>query len=131
MVRQFFDVDDSWDVACYYDVHPCNIGEVAEAIASVGGDGSMAKHLSEPNTGLTYTSMRRRTTVMAMSYATSTDELYDTIQHELKHAVEHIGERFGVDSKGETSAYLQGYLAKRMFPAVAMVVCPKRSHESR
>jgi hypothetical protein len=50
--------------------------------------------------------------------------MYDTIQHELKHVVEHISEHYNVDSRSERAAYLQGEIARQMFPAAAMCVCP-------
>lgn len=36
---------------------------------------------------------------------------------------------YGVDPKSETAAYLQGEIAKKMFPAVAIAVCPKCHNE--
>jgi hypothetical protein len=45
--------------------------------------------------------------------------------HELKHCVEHISDYYGVNPKSETAAYLQGEIARNLFPAVAMAVCPK------
>lgn len=41
----------------------------------------------------------------------------------------HISEFFGVNPKSEESAYLQGEIARQMFPAAAMVVCPKCNEE--
>ena len=52
-------------------------------------------------------------------------EMFDTIMHELKHCVEHISDYHGVSPKSEEAAYLQGEIARNLFPAVAMAVCPK------
>lgn len=65
-----------------------------------------------------------------ISKATSAEEMYDTIQHELKHLTEHIGEYYGLDPKGEKSAYLQGELGRQMFPAAAIVICPNCRHSA-
>lgn len=61
--------------------------------------------------------------------AVSPEELYDTITHETKHVVEHISSFYDVDPKSEEAAYLQGEISKKMFPAVAMAVCPKCHNE--
>ena len=80
--------------------------------------------LSRANSGYTHTDYGSHVTLTFASRGTSYDELYDTIQHELLHITEHIGTYYGLDPKGEEMAYLQGEIARKMFPAVAMVVCP-------
>ena len=45
--------------------------------------------------------------------------------YETKHAVEHISSYYDVDPKSEQAAYLQGEISKKLFPAVAIAVCPK------
>lgn len=132
MVRQCFDIDSQWSVECLYDVRTGDeLDMVRDALSGAGCDGEAVRDavrvLKDVDTGFTFTNPTERRTVMIASHATSADELYDTIQHELKHAVEHIGGSFAVDSGSETSAYLQGYIAKRMFPAVAFLVCPRCS----
>ena len=37
---------------------------------------------------------------------------------------------YGIDPKSEDAAYLQGEIAKKLFPAVAIAVCPK-CHEEK
>lgn len=38
---------------------------------------------------------------------------------------EHISDAYDVDSKSETSAYLQGEISRKMYEAVALTICPK------
>jgi hypothetical protein len=66
---------------------------------------------------------------MFASEADSVDELFDTIVHEVRHATDHIGEYCGLKARGEDSAYLQGEISKKLFPAVAIAVCPKCKNE--
>ena len=84
--------------------------------------------LSGWNGGFTFTSFDDHATYMFIGKADSAEEIYDTCQHEVKHAVEHISEYYKVDSRSEEAAYLQGEISRKMFPAVAMAVCPIR-HE--
>ena len=72
----------------------------------------------------TFSNFDERLTLIFISRATSPEQMYDTIQHELKHATEHIGEFFGVEPQSEESAYLQGELARNMFAAASIAVCP-------
>lgn len=85
--------------------------------------------LSRKNSGYTFTDMDDKYTLMFASEAVSPEELYDTITHETKHVVEHISSFYDVDPKSEEAAYLQGEISKKMFPAVAMAVCPKCHNE--
>lgn len=83
--------------------------------------------LSQPNTGYTYTNYDGHYTLMFVSRATSDAQMYDTIDHEKKHVVEHISDYYGVDPKGEEAAYLAGEIGRLLFPAVAYVLCPRCS----
>ena len=68
-------------------------------------------------------------TLMFASRAESPEEMYDTIDHELKHCVEHISTYYGIDPKSEEAAYLQGEISKNLFPAVSAAVCPICNNE--
>ena len=99
MIKQGFNIGDrDWYVMAYYDIQTIgDLREVEEALTL---------------------------TLIFISRATSPEQMYDTIQHELKHATEHIGEFFGVEPQSEESAYLQGELARKMFAAASIAVCP-------
>ena len=84
----------------------------------------VARTLSEPDTGYTYTDYDGRFTLAFVARGSSPEQFYDTVQHETKHIVEHIGSFYGVDPKSEESAYLQGEVGRMLFPAVAAVLCP-------
>ncbi len=40
------------------------------------------------------------------------------------YIVEHLSEEYGVNPKEELSAYLQGELGRKLFPAASIVLCP-------
>lgn len=125
----FFIGNGDWLVMAFLDISGVrDLNEVYGLLLSAGLPDYKAQEacmvLSRKNKGYTYTDFKSRFTLTFASRGTSYDELYDSIQHELKHIVEHISDYYGVDPKSEESAYLQGEIAKKMFPAVAMVVCP-------
>lgn len=80
--------------------------------------------LSEYNTGYTYTDFNAHTSLMFVSKTTSAEQMFDSILHEVKHLTEHISEYYGLNPHDEVSAYLQGELGRKLFPAAAIVLCP-------
>ena len=115
---------------CYYDIATAeDYAQVEEALIAAGQKPAYAQkvinELLWENTGYTYTRFGEHFTIVCVSHATSYDELYDTAQHELKHVVEHLSSYYGVDPKSERAAYLQGEVARNMYKAVALAVCPK------
>ena len=106
-----------------------DLNEVYLALMSCGCPNDEAQKacmvLSSKNSGYTYTDLEGQYTLMFISKTDSPEEMFDTYDHELKHCVEHISSFYGVNPKSETAAYLQGEIAKKMFPAISMAVCPK------
>lgn len=131
MIRQGFHIGErDWWIMAYYDISTDgNFHEVEEALIAAGQKPAYAQRvvneLMWENAGYTYTKFGEHLTIICVSHATSYDELYDTVQHELKHAVEHLSSYYGVDPKSEKAAYLQGEIAKNMYKAVALLICPQ------
>lgn len=111
-----------------------DLNEVYGSLLSVGFPDYKAREvcmvLSQWNKGYTWTDYEGRYSLVFVSKATSAEQMYDTIQHEEKHIVEHVSSYFDVDPKSEEAAYLQGEVGRLLFPAAAMVVCP-RCHRVR
>lgn len=109
------------------------LNDVYQALLACGCPDDEAQRacmtLSRKNSGYTFTDMEGQYTLMFSSEADTPDELFDTIIHEIRHAADHIGKYYDLQASGEDSAYLQGEIAKRMFPAVALAVCPKCYNE--
>ena len=125
----FYIGERDWWIMVNLNVGEKDLGEVYNALMACGMPNDEAQKacmvLSRKNNGYALTDLDGGYTLMFASEADSPDELYDTIQHELKHTTEHISIFYGLDPKSEEAAYLQGEVAKKMFPAVAMAVCPK------
>ena len=135
MIKQGFHIGErDWWIMAYYLIRTdSDFEEVEEALIAAGQKPAYAQkvvnELMWPNTGYTYTKFGDHLTIICVSEATSFDELYDTIQHETRHAADHIGSYYGLAARGEESAYLQGEIAKKMYKAVALSVCPKCNRE--
>ena len=131
MIQQGFSVGDrDWYVMAAYDIKTRrDLEEVRKTLAAAGCEKYKVDEaisiLQMWNTGFTFSNLKDHFTVVCVSKATSAEQMYDTMQHELKHVVEHISEYYGVDPASEESAYLQGEIGRQMFPVAAMLVCPK------
>jgi hypothetical protein len=125
----FYIGERDWWIMASLNVAEKDLGDIFNALLACGCSNDEAQKacvvLSRKNSGFTLTNMEEQYTLMFASVATSPEELFDTITHETKHAVEHISSYYDVDPKSEQAAYLQGEISKKLFPAVAIAVCPK------
>lgn len=106
-----------------------DLNEVYQALMACGCPDDEAQKacmvLSRRNCGYSFTDMESQFTLMFASETDSAEEMFDTIIHELKHTTEHISSHYHLNPKSEEAAYLQGEIAKKLFPAVAVAVCPE------
>lgn len=125
-----------WWVMASLDVSTTeDLRDVYETLLSVGCPDYKAREvcmvLSQPNKGYTLTDYDGRYSLMFVGRASDASEMYDSIDHEKKHVVEHISSYYGVEPKSEEAAYLAGEIGRLIFPAVAYVMCPKcHCHEN-
>lgn len=130
MIKQGFSIGDrDWYIMAYYDIKTDNDYDEVEEVLIAGGQKpayaqKVVTELMHPNTGYTYTKFGEHLSIVLVSHATSFEQMYDTVQHELKHVTEHLSSYYRVDPKGEKAAYLQGEIARNMYKAVAIAVCP-------
>lgn len=75
------------------------------------------------NTGLTYTSRWNRTTIMVVSKSTSAEEFFNSLVHEMCHAMVHICGVEEIDLTSEQASYFIGGLARDLFPHVKHLLC--------
>ena len=134
MIEQGFSIGNrNWWVMVYYDVRtPDDLRKVEGALMASGCPEEMLipaiKNLKGWNRGYTFSNLDKRTSIIIIGKATDASQMFDSIVHEMKHLAEHIGEYYGIDPREEQSAYLQGDVGRKMWPAAAMVLCPKCNH---
>lgn len=128
MIAQGFTIgNNDWSFEVYYDVKPRNLYDIRRVLLRAGSTMENADEacdvLSAYDSGYTFTNFKRHLTIMIMSRTTSAEQMYDSISHERRHATDHIGEYYDLLPNGEEVAYLQGEIARKMFPAVVEVIC--------
>lgn len=131
MIRQGFYIGErDWWIMVYYNIATGrDIGDIADVLVASGAQHNVVNEacdtLSQRNTGFTFSNLREHSTVICISHATSFDEMFSTINHEIKHCVEHISSYYGVEPTSERAAYLQGEISRQMYKAVALAICPR------
>lgn len=75
--------------------------------------------LSTPNSGLAISNDDLRMSAIFIGKPTSNAQFWDSIAHELKHVGDAIISYYDEKSDGENSAYLQGYLLRRVVEEIA------------
>lgn len=75
--------------------------------------------LSTYNSGLTISNDDLRMSCVFIGKATSNAQFWDSIAHELKHVGDAIISYYNEPNDGESAAYLQGYLFRRVVEELA------------
>lgn len=76
------------------------------------------------DTGLTYSNMDAKKSIIVLSKTSSKAEFANTWFHELIHCANHIALANDLDPMGEPIAYVGGELARSMQPIAARLMCP-------
>ena len=131
MLRQRIYIKDyDWQVIVFYESDYHDANNILWELDEIGVDeytyikASNNLRMGKKNTGLTYTNMEERTSVMVLSHATSKEEFANTWFHELFHCAVHIAKANGLSLTGEDVAYVGGELARSMQPIAARLMCP-------
>ena len=131
-------IPSKWWVMVYADVKTeSDLEQVYGAILAAGAGNRKAANavtvLSEPNTGYIYSNLERQFSLIAVAHATNYAEMFNSVNHEINHLTAHVCEWFMYQTGTEKSAYIQGEISEKMYPIVAMSICPKcncgRRHE--
>ena len=75
------------------------------------------------NSGLTFSNMNERESIIVTKIAESPAEFLDSLVHELEHLTVHIAMEEGISFKGEEICYLIGDLARSLYPYCKRLLC--------
>lgn len=131
MIRQLIYIPKyDWEVVVFYESDRHDAPYILQELDDMGVDeysyikASNNLRMGHKDTGLTFSNLRGRKSVMVLSKATSKAEFANTWFHELIHCSMHIAKENGLDEMGEPIAYLGGELARLMQPIAARLMCP-------
>lgn len=80
--------------------------------------------------GLTYSSYRRRESVMVIGRTSSYGEFSNSLFHECRHLIDHMAIALNMDVGGEEIAYLSGYIGGKLAPDIQLFICDCNCHEN-
>lgn len=107
-----------WAFVFAYDIREKDLGEVGGWLNALGADKEDIYRtqdvLMRENTGFTYSSPRLRMSVMCVGNATSEEQWWSTLVHEIEHLKNAIGNYYGVEKDSEEEAYLIGYIMQQI-----------------
>lgn len=119
-----------WRVYVYLAATKDDAPEILRKLESIGIDGQQymraERHLQKAfhdNTGMTYSNLDTRTTVMVIGRSTSEAETVNTFSHELRHLGDDFAEACTIPHHGEEIAYLTGDIACVLAGSLLRIVC--------
>lgn len=130
MITHVFHISQhDWLVKAYIGSNVSDADLILEDLLSIGADMDTMRLAYRnlrgglKNTGLTYTSRWNRTTIMVVSKSTSAEEFFNSLVHEMCHAMVHICGVEEIDLTSEQASYFIGGLARDLFPHVKHLLC--------
>lgn len=131
MLRQHIHIHRyHWDVIVYYESESRDAPYILRELDEIGVDDNMYRKAATNlkrglvDTGLTFSSIDERVSVIVLSHTSSKAEFANTWFHELLHCAIHIAKANNLDYEGEAVAYVGGELAREMQPIAARLMCP-------
>lgn len=130
MIRQRIYLDN-YDIVvhAYYAVSHYYADEILDRMHDLGCRGKNMRSAEDSlyagrlDTGLTFYSPKRREAVMVIALTSSAQEFYNSLMHELSHLTAYIAKWDKLSFTGEDIAYLEGDLAREIFPKVKHLLC--------
>ena len=120
MQTEYIDVDGAWGVVLCHDLQRLDEYEMRQYMMAFGMRGpNMDKAvdilLFHENTGMCLSSFPLKMSLVFIGNATSEDQFYDTVAHEvLDHAKVAICDYYDVSFHSEDAAWLTGYLMRKI-----------------
>lgn len=117
MLRHQIDIADKWHIMVCYGND--NLRMVGKLMLRMGASKHQVRDaigvLRRLNTGMTYSVLDRRESLVVISNATSREQFVNSLAHEAKHVQSHICKYYHVSETGERAAYLLGYIIQLMY----------------
>ena len=119
MKTSYLDLDGYWAVVVAYDYDvDREYDDIVNMIESFGVSPKQTRRsleiLAAPNTGMTVTFPEVRMSLVMISRATSKDQLFNTVAHEMYHTTCGIIRYYGREMCSEDAAYTMGELMRQV-----------------
>lgn len=129
LVQRFIIPRYGWDVTVYYHMTCYYTNEILAKLKTLGCNSStlhdayLNMKSCKLNTGLTYSNLNDRQSVIVISKTSEPAEFLNSLFHEVHHLVSHIVEADELDVSSEEPAYLSGYIGQLIYPKARQFLC--------
>lgn len=136
MIRQKITLPDydNWTIYAYYATTRYAVDEIMDSLWEIGVDAITARQAfenlssGELNSGLCYSNILTRKSVLVIALTTSASEFLNSLAHETTHACVHIASAFGIDLRSEDFAYLVGDVCAEAYGSAGKLLCDSCRH---
>ena len=122
MYKHYLDIAGKWAFIFAYNIGEDNLAEIGEWLDALGAKPYEIVRaqglLLELNKGFTFSSSGLHMSVMCIGDATSKEQWWDTLSHEIDHMQHAVMEYYGVKPGTEDAAWLQGYIMRLVVKAM-------------
>ena len=122
MYKHYLDIAGKWAFVFAYNISEEDFDEIGAWIEALGAKPReirrTKKLLRRLNTGFTFSSSSLRMSVIVICGATSKQQWWDTLSHEVDHLQDAVMEYYDVDAGTEDAAWLQGYIMRLIVKAM-------------
>lgn len=122
MYKHYLDIVGKWAFVFAYNVKEDDLGEIGDWIEALGAKPReirrTKKLLRRLNKGFTFSSATLRMSVLVVGDATSLDQWWDTLSHEIDHLQDAVMQYYDVEAGTEDAAWLQGYIMRLIVKAL-------------
>ena len=119
MKKHYIDIVGKWAFVFAYDIEDGDQEEIAEWLRALDCSERQVRNAcrvsTSVNCGFTFSRPELRMSVMVISPASSEEQFFNTLVHEIYHLQSTICDYYDVDPGTEDAAYLQGYIMQRIF----------------
>ena len=124
MRNVYIDVVGKWGVVFCYDIAKRDVDDMRAMMSSFGmRDGKIEESLDvllhQRNTGMCVSSGGLRMSLIFIGDATSEDQYWDSVVHELAHSAHAICEYYDVPHDEEDFSWTLGYLTRKVVQKTA------------
>lgn len=129
IVQEFYLKDWDWYVIVYYAVDTYYVSEILGELEEIGCSEYELKEAEKNlmtakyNTGLTYSNLKVRCSVVVIGLTSSPAQFQNTFDHEKGHLAMHICIESDIDPFSEEYQYLTGEIGQQMFPVAKNFLC--------
>jgi hypothetical protein len=122
MYKHYLDIVGKWAFVFAYNIKEEDLDEVGEWLNALGAKPReirrTKKLLRQLNKGFTFSYSGLRMSVIIIGDATSLEQWWDTLDHEIDHLQDAIMEYYDVSPGTEDAAWLQGYIMRLIVKAL-------------